>query len=69
MNATITPKRDSPNTIDPYLKDNYLSLRQNGPEEEDGVPGHWFKDAAAVVVGGDATHIVSTSDIDNYFNL
>lgn len=28
-----------------------------------------MRDIAAVVTGGDATHIVATSDIDNYFNL
>ena len=68
MNATVTPKRDSPNTIDPYLKENFLSLRET-EVQEDGVPGKILGQLAEVVKGGDANKIVSTSDIDNYFNL
>ena len=69
LNATVTPKRDSPNMVDPYLKQNFLSLRQNGVQEEDDVPGHILAEEAAIVAGGDEAKIVSTSDIDNYFNL
>ena len=69
MNATVTPKRDSPNTIDPYLKENFLNLRETGVQE-DSMPGsHIVKHLAEVIKGGDANKIVSTSDIDNYFNL
>lgn len=75
MNAMVTPKRDSPNTVDPYLKENFLALRQQesneATQEENGVVGRIITDVASMVatVGGDANKIVSTSDIDNYFNL
>jgi len=70
MNAMVTPKRDTPNVIDPYLKENFLALREtNYEEEEDGVPGHILGDIAAALTGNDPSNIVSTSDIDNYFNL
>ena len=38
-------------------------------QEEDDVPGHILAEEAAIVAGGDEAKIVSTSDIDNYFNL
>lgn len=68
MNAFVTPKRDSPNTVDPYLKENFLNLRESSSVEDD-VPGHILSDLAAIQRGGDASRIVATSDIDNYFNL
>ncbi len=72
-NAFVTPKRDTPNQVDPYLKQNFLNLRQTEEEnyvESDG--GLYHDIGRTYVTGGEEdleTHIVTTSDIDNYFNL
>lgn len=62
-NAYVTPKHDTPNIVDPYLKQNYLNLRQVDPEEVAHDVTHAKKEENV------ETHIVRTSDIDNYFNL
>lgn len=73
-NAYVTPKRDTPNHVDPYLKQNFLNLRQS-EDETDGIEsdGGLYHDIGRTFVTGGAedlsTHIVTTSDIDNYFNL
>ena len=74
-NAFVTPKRDNTNGLqndmEPYLKQNYLNLRQTTTEEEvNGGIGHDI--IRTIVTGGQEdlnTHIITTSDIDNYFNL
>ena len=78
-NAYVTPKRDQTNglhpTQEPYLKQNMLNLRQQSEEENDlRDAGKQFVHsiAHAIVEGGEKdaeTHIITTSDIDNYFNL
>jgi hypothetical protein len=72
-NAFVTPKREIANSDlpDPYLQQNLLNLRQAEMDEYlNGGIGH---DIIRTIVTGGAedtnTHIVSTSDIDNYFNL
>ena len=72
-NAFVTPKRDNTQNMlseedemEPYLKQNMLNLRQ----VDDGSLGHdLFR---TIKTGGEEdvnTHIISTSDINNYFNL
>ena len=76
-NAFVTPKRDNTNNVDaemePYLKQNYLNLRQTDNEEAENDGGKiWHDITRTLVTGGQedlATHIITTSDIDNYFNL
>ena len=78
-NAYVTPKRDQTNGLhprqEPYLKQNMLNLRQQSEDENDlRDAGKMFRHAIehAIVEGGErdaATHIITTSDIDNYFNL
>ena len=66
--ALVTPKRDTPNQVDPYLKQNFLNLRQeesDGVEFDGGLNGTYANDGEE----DQAAHIVTTSDIDNYFNL
>ena len=58
--AYVTPKRDTPKIVDPYLKQNFLNLRQADGNEVEHVDEHHFEEGH---------HIVTTSDIDNYFNL
>ena len=76
-NAFVTPKRDmtANQTDEPYLKQNYLNLRQQGDdgffEQEEENLAHL--DIYRVKIEGGVedpdSHIVTTSDIDNYFNL
>ena len=71
--AFVTPKRDNTasmlndeNGMEPYLRQNLLNLRQT----DDGALGHDL--FSTVATGGTedlSTHIISTSDINNYFNL
>ena len=64
--------------MEPYLKQNLLNLRQQeGSEEEtlmenEAPTSIWHDIHRSHVTGGQEdvnTHIISTSDIDNYFNL
>ena len=71
-NAFVTPKRDTPNQVDPYLKQNFLNLRQEDSNEVESDGGLYHDISRTFVTGGEEdleTHIVTTSDIDNYFNL
>ena len=70
MNAFVTPKSETANGADTmYLKQNLLSLQQAGVDvlEEDGI--YQDVDMEAYKVEDMKAHIVTTSDIDNYFNL
>ncbi len=71
-NAFVTPKRDTPNQVDPYLKQNFLNLRQedaNDVESDGGLYHDISRDFENGDEEGSEAHIVTTSDIDNYFNL
>ena len=76
-NAFVTPKRDQTNglqaEVEPYLKQNMLNLRQTN-NESNYTEGQelWHDIHRTVATGGQEdldTHIITTSDIDNYFNL
>ena len=72
--AYVTPKRNASEQTEPYLKQNYLSLHQYDPvsEPEEDSMDYWYDVAKEYVSGGaldEESHIITTSDIDNYFNL
>ena len=68
-NAYVTPKRENSNQADPYLKQNLLNLRQTKDNDSDQ-SNNLLHDITHFKKEEDlTTHIVSTSDIENYFNL
>ena len=74
--AFVTPKSNSANREEPYLQQNkqnvLMNLRQTN-EVEGHDPEDWQHDLwRTIVTGGQEdvdTHIITTSDINNYFNL
>ncbi len=74
-NAYLTPKRESANEPEPYLKQNLMNLRQTLDEdsiENDSSLGPELVRSYASNDGEEvdpAASIINTSDISNYFNL
>ena len=83
-NAYVTPKRQNNDEADPYLKQNMLNLRQRTNDildehlnDFDNEDLNKLGDAMRSAMAQErndfdnevAQHIVTTSDIDNYFNL
>ena len=72
-NAFVTPKRENKAAqapAEPYLQQNLLNLRQDNDYEDDGTLMHDV--GRTYTTGGQedlSSHIITTSDIDNYFNL
>ena len=71
-NAYLTPKRESTNS-EPYLKQNLVNLRQTLDEDSIETDNSMLHEIVHhLPLGGlldESTHIITTSDISNYFNL